>query len=118
RTASGGGADEQPHGAAATGPGVRSQHGADQQDGDGGWAPERDRECAGIAACEPGDVYPVACAGGSAATWAAWYYRWEAPLYWAWGFASFYIIAEGVVFLSRFCAGKWKSMRVIEAAPG
>jgi MATE family multidrug resistance protein len=51
-------------------------------------------------------------------TWAAWYYHWEAPLYWAWGFASFYIIAEGVVFLSRFCAGKWKSMRVIEAAPG
>ncbi len=51
-------------------------------------------------------------------TWAAWYYHWQRPLYWAWGFASFYIIAEGVVFLSRFYAGKWKSMRVIEAAPG
>jgi MATE family multidrug resistance protein len=48
-------------------------------------------------------------------TWAAVYYQWEGSLYWAWGFASFYIIAEGVTFLGRFCAGKWKSMRVIEA---
>jgi MATE family multidrug resistance protein len=47
-------------------------------------------------------------------TWAAWYYDWEGSLYWAWGFASLYISAEGVVFLGRFCAGKWKSMRVIE----
>jgi MATE family multidrug resistance protein len=50
-------------------------------------------------------------------TWAAWYFEWEGSLYWAWGFASFYIIAEGFTFLGRFCAGKWKSMRVIEAAP-
>jgi MATE family multidrug resistance protein len=50
-------------------------------------------------------------------TWAAWYYHWEAPLYWAWGFASFFIIAEGATFLGRFLAGKWKAMRVIEAAP-
>ena len=50
-------------------------------------------------------------------TWAAWYYSWPKPLYWAWGFASCYIIAEGLTFLARFCAGKWQSMRVIEAAP-
>jgi MATE family multidrug resistance protein len=50
-------------------------------------------------------------------TWAAWYYHWESPLYWAWGFISFYIIGEGIVFLGRFRAGKWKSMRVIEAPP-
>jgi MATE family multidrug resistance protein len=45
-------------------------------------------------------------------TWAAWYYGWG--LYWAWTFASAYIIALGVTFLLRFRAGKWKSMRVIE----
>jgi MATE family multidrug resistance protein len=47
-------------------------------------------------------------------TWAAWYYGWG--LYWAWAFASLYIIAIGVTFLLRFCVGKWKAMRVIEAA--
>jgi MATE family multidrug resistance protein len=46
-------------------------------------------------------------------TWAAWYFGWG--LYWAWAFASSYIIALGFVFLFRFRAGKWKSMRVIEA---
>ncbi len=50
-------------------------------------------------------------------TWAAWYFGWSQPLYWAWGFASFYIIAEGVTFLGRFRAGRWKSMRVIESVP-
>lgn len=45
-------------------------------------------------------------------TWACWYYGWG--LYWAWGFASAYIIALGCAFLLRFRAGKWKSMRVIE----
>ena len=48
-------------------------------------------------------------------TWAAWHYRWG--LYWAWTFASAYVIALGFVFLFRFRAGKWKSMRVIEHAP-
>jgi MATE family multidrug resistance protein len=47
--------------------------------------------------------------------WACWYYGWG--LYWAWGFASAYIIAVGIVFLLRFRAGKWKTMRVIERAP-
>jgi MATE family multidrug resistance protein len=37
-------------------------------------------------------------------------------VYWAWGFASGWIIALGVTFLLRFLHGKWKSMRVIEAA--
>jgi MATE family multidrug resistance protein len=46
-------------------------------------------------------------------TWAAWYYGWG--LYWAWTFASAYIMALGFTFLFRFLTGKWKSMRVIES---
>jgi MATE family multidrug resistance protein len=48
-------------------------------------------------------------------TWAAWKFNWG--LYWAWTFASGYVIALGFAFLFRFRAGKWKSMRVIESAP-
>ena len=48
-------------------------------------------------------------------TWAAWHFQWG--LYWAWGFASTYVIAMGITFLLRFRAGKWQSMRVIERAP-
>jgi MATE family multidrug resistance protein len=48
-------------------------------------------------------------------TWVASYLHWD--LYWAWAFASAYIIAIGITFLFRFCAGKWKSMRVIEQVP-
>ncbi len=48
-------------------------------------------------------------------TWLAYRNGWG--VYWAWGFASGYIIALGVTFLLRFLAGKWKSMRVIEAVP-
>jgi MATE family multidrug resistance protein len=48
-------------------------------------------------------------------TWLAWHYHWG--LYWAWSFASAYIMALGFAFLARFRFGKWKSMRVIEAAP-
>ena len=47
--------------------------------------------------------------------WAAWHYHWG--LYWAWTFASAYVIALGLTFLLRFRAGKWKSMRVIEQPP-
>jgi MATE family multidrug resistance protein len=47
-------------------------------------------------------------------TWADWYFGWG--LYWAWAFASAYIIALGLTFLFRFRVGKWKSMRVIEQA--
>jgi MATE family multidrug resistance protein len=35
-------------------------------------------------------------------------------IFWAWSFASFYIIVLGLVFLLRFLSGKWKTMRVIE----
>jgi MATE family multidrug resistance protein len=49
-------------------------------------------------------------------SWAAWYYGWG--LYWAWTFASVYVIALGFTFMLRFRAGKWKTMRVIERAPG
>jgi MATE family multidrug resistance protein len=38
----------------------------------------------------------------------------EASLYWAWGFATAYIIAMAVCFYFRFRCGKWKTMRVIE----
>jgi MATE family multidrug resistance protein len=38
-------------------------------------------------------------------------------IYWAWGFATAYIIAMAVCFFWRFRIGKWKSMRVIETAP-
>jgi MATE family multidrug resistance protein len=48
-------------------------------------------------------------------TWVALSRRWG--LLWPWGFASAYVIAMGITFLLRFRAGKWKSMRVIEAAP-
>ena len=35
----------------------------------------------------------------------------------AWVFATAYIVAMAVCFFLRFRTGKWKSMRVIEAAP-
>jgi MATE family multidrug resistance protein len=35
----------------------------------------------------------------------------------AWGFASAYIVAMAVCFALRFRGGRWKTMRVIEAAP-
>lgn len=38
-------------------------------------------------------------------------------LYWAWAFATAYIMAMAVCFTLRFRTGRWKSMRVIEAAP-
>jgi MATE family multidrug resistance protein len=48
-------------------------------------------------------------------TWAACYFSWG--LYWAWTFASAYIMALAVVFLLRFRQGKWRTMRVIETVP-
>lgn len=38
-------------------------------------------------------------------------------IYWAWAFATAHIFAMAVCFWLRFRSGKWKSMRVIEAAP-
>ena len=40
-----------------------------------------------------------------------------ASLYWAWAFATAHIFAMALCFWLRFRSGKWKSMRVIEAAP-
>ncbi len=37
-------------------------------------------------------------------------------LYSAWIFVSLYIVSAGTLFMFRFIQGKWKSMRVIEAA--
>ena len=47
-------------------------------------------------------------------TVASWYYGWG--LYWAWTFASAYIIVLAFVLLARFRGGRWKTMRVIEVA--
>ncbi|WP_439629303.1 MATE family efflux transporter [Gemmata sp.] len=38
-------------------------------------------------------------------------------VYWCWVFAAAHIIGMSVCFWFRFRSGKWKSMRVIEAAP-
>lgn len=38
-----------------------------------------------------------------------------ASLYWAWGFATAYIMVMALCFWIRFRTGKWKSMRVIES---
>jgi MATE family multidrug resistance protein len=48
-------------------------------------------------------------------TWAVWYHGWG--LYWAWAFASLYIMSLAMVFLVRFRQGKWRSMRVIAPQP-
>jgi multidrug resistance protein, MATE family len=37
-------------------------------------------------------------------------------IYWAWGFATAYIVSMAGCFYLRFRSGRWKSMRVIEAA--
>jgi len=47
-------------------------------------------------------------------TWAALRFGWG--LYWSWSFASAYIVALAITFWIRFRMGKWKTMRVIEAA--
>jgi MATE family multidrug resistance protein len=38
-------------------------------------------------------------------------------IYWAWGFATAFIVAMAVCFFFRFRSGRWKTMRVIESAP-
>ncbi len=48
-------------------------------------------------------------------TWMAQRNGWG--LYWAWAFASVYILALALTFVLRFRGGRWKSMRVIERAP-
>jgi MATE family multidrug resistance protein len=46
--------------------------------------------------------------------WVAWHYGWG--LYWAWTFASLYVILLSLTVLARFRRGRWQSVRVIEAA--
>jgi MATE family multidrug resistance protein len=48
-------------------------------------------------------------------TWASWYFGWG--LFWAWGFASLYIVLLALTFFARFRQGKWRSMRVIGPIP-
>jgi multidrug resistance protein, MATE family len=43
-----------------------------------------------------------------------WYFsQMENAIYYAWGAASFFIVFQAFVFLSRFLGGKWKKMSVI-----
>jgi len=51
-------------------------------------------------------------------SWAAiTFLRGKAALYVAWAALTAYVCALAILFLLRFLAGKWKSMRVIEKAP-
>ena len=45
-------------------------------------------------------------------------YELDWGLYWAWTFASLYIVVLALAFLWRFRQGRWKTMRVIEAVRG
>lgn len=47
-------------------------------------------------------------------TYCAWKYDWG--FYWAWAFATAYIVLQALCMLARFIGGKWRTMRVIEAA--
>jgi MATE family multidrug resistance protein len=46
-------------------------------------------------------------------SWVAWHYGWG--LYWAWTFASLYVVLLSVAVVTRFRQGRWQSIRVIEA---
>ncbi len=48
-------------------------------------------------------------------TWLAWQYGWGLEV--AWGSATAYIASMAGVFVLRFRQGKWRTMKVIEAAP-
>jgi MATE family multidrug resistance protein len=48
--------------------------------------------------------------------WAAWHYGWG--LYWAWTFASLYVILLSLIVLARFRQGRWQSVQLIEAVGG
>lgn len=47
-------------------------------------------------------------------TWLAWYC--DLGIFWAWGALCSYVVTLGLTFLLRFRQGRWKTMRVIEAA--
>jgi MATE family multidrug resistance protein len=46
-------------------------------------------------------------------SWLAWHYAWG--MYWAWTFASLYVILLSLMVLARFRQGRWQSVQVIEA---
>jgi MATE family multidrug resistance protein len=48
-------------------------------------------------------------------SWAAAEFAWG--MYWAWGFASLYIIILSATYLARFRQGHWRHMLVIERVP-
>jgi multidrug resistance protein, MATE family len=48
-------------------------------------------------------------------TYASYFFGWG--MYPPWAFAALYIALQASIFIWRFRGGKWKSMRVIEAAP-
>jgi multidrug resistance protein, MATE family len=50
-----------------------------------------------------------------APAWACWYFGWG--LYWAWTFASLYVMVQATVVGLRFRQGRWRTMRVIEKIP-
>src|SRR5262249_33630195 len=56
-------------------------------------------------------AWPIMVVPTAVAVWSG------ASVYWAWGFATAHIFAMAVCFYLRFRSGKWKTMRVIEAAP-
>jgi hypothetical protein len=45
-----------------------------------------------------------------------WAWKTGKNLYWSWGFATGYLILLSFVFWLRFWQGRWRNMRVIEAA--
>jgi MATE family multidrug resistance protein len=56
-------------------------------------------------------AWPIMVVPTFLAVWAG------ASVYWPWAFATTHIVAMAVCFYLRFRTGKWKAMRVIEAAP-
>jgi MATE family multidrug resistance protein len=56
-------------------------------------------------------AWPIMVVPTFLAVWAG------ASVYWPWAFATAHIVAMAVCFYLRFRTGKWKAMRVIEAAP-
>ncbi|HEV3144592.1 MAG TPA: MATE family efflux transporter [Gemmataceae bacterium] len=46
-----------------------------------------------------------------------WAWKTGKSMYWSWSFATGYLIVLSFIFWARFWQGRWRTMRVIEAAP-